>query len=109
MILTIAAFVGILLALAALTYHVTKGNHRIMSALENVQTAEATLIAKTEALLAHAVAQNALITQLQATIAAGGMDPTTAQAVQAVADAMTAESAKVAAFLAPPVAPPTAG
>lgn len=33
------------------------------------------------------------------------MDPTTAQALQAVADAMAAESAKVAAFLTPTPAP----
>jgi hypothetical protein len=101
------ACIGILLLLGALNYTHNIDHKEIMTALANVQTAELDLIAKTEALLAHAVAQDALIGQLQVTIAAGGMDPTTAQAVQAVADAMTAESAKVAAFLAPPVAQPT--
>lgn len=97
--------VSVLLALVGIAHLIETRTSRIMTTLTNVETSETDLISKTDALLAHAVAQDALIAQLQAALANGGMDPTTAQALQGVADAMAAESAKVAAFLTPVTAP----
>jgi hypothetical protein len=100
----IYALSGILLATAFLTYLITEGNRKIMADISKLTAAEQDLVAKTDALLAFATTQNTLIAQLQATIANGGIDPTTAAALQALADSMAAESAKVTAFL-PPTAP----
>jgi hypothetical protein len=93
---------GMLLATAFLTYLITEGNRKIMADISKLTAAEQDLVAKTDALLAFAATQNTLIAQLQATIANGGIDPTTAAALQALADSMAAESAKVTAFLPPP-------
>jgi hypothetical protein len=103
--LVLFAASGILLATVAALYHVnTKGISRIMSALDNVQTSEAALLARADALLAFAAAAKTQIAALQAAIdAAGNVDP----ALQSIADAMTAETAKIDAFLAPAPAPVT--
>lgn len=70
-----------------------------MSKLDDLATTEQNLEAKTDALLAFAAAQQTSIADLQAQVAAAGnVDP----AIQAVIDRMTAEAAKVAAFLPAP-------
>ncbi len=72
--------------------------------LDELATTEQNLETKTDALLAFAAAQQTSIADLQAQIAAAGnVDP----ALQAIIDRMTAEAAKIAAFL--PAPPPVAG
>lgn len=79
-----------------------KGQEKIMTALENVQNDSADLIAKTDALLVFATTASAQAAALQARLdAIGNQDPE----LQAVADSLKAEAAKVAAFLTPPAPP----
>lgn len=94
--------VSILLEVAAFARIATKGRHLMTTALENVQASTAAIISKDDALLAFAASTKDLVVKLQAQIAAlGNADP----ALQAVADQLTAEAAKVDAFLSPPPSP----
>ncbi len=88
----------------ALLQQIADRQDQMATKLDELATTEQNLETKTDALLAFAAAQQTSIADLQAQIAAAGnVDP----ALQAIIDRMTAEAAKIAAFL--PAPPPVAG
>lgn len=98
-----------LIVVSAQLYNLTRKTKHIMSDIEDLQAADAALLAKADELLAFAASQATSITSLkqqiadlQAQIGASGGD---SLAIQSVIAAMKAETAKMEAAL-PPLPPP---